>query len=78
MKRLFIVLAAIAALSIAALCLGALKMRGILFEKVNAQSEQYCVYDPPKSCILAWYDGDYYFALDYSKQGMDETWIIPE
>ena len=60
MKKIFIGLAAVAAMGVSALCFSIAKSPEILSENVSALTEAYCVYQPESTCILKWSDGDYW------------------
>lgn len=73
MKKVFIGLAAVAAVGVAALCFSRPKAPVILSENVKAFSFEYCVYDPPGSCYLPLGDGDFFEAWDFWIQGSPDV-----
>ena len=58
MKKVFIGLAAVAAMGFAGLCLLGPKTPEILSENVAALGSSYCAYDPGFTCDLGWDDFD--------------------
>ena len=72
MKKIFIGLAAVAAMGVSALCFSNSKSPEILSENVSALADAYCVYQPGEICYLEWLDGDFWEAPGFEKIGMDE------
>ena len=62
MKKLIIGLAAVAAMSVSALCFCNSKAPEILSENVGALSMAYCAYQPGAICVLRWPDGDFWYS----------------
>ncbi len=72
-KKIFIGLAAVAAVGVSALCLSNSKCPEILSENVSALSFAYCAYEPNAVCVTRWLDGDVWIMEDFVKVGLDEV-----
>ena len=73
MKKIFIGLAAVAAMGVSALCFSYSKSPEMLSENVSALAEAYCAYDPEYKCVIKWLDGDKWESDKFTKVGYDEV-----
>ena len=73
MKKIIIGLAAVAAMSVSALCFSKSNAPEILSENVGALSMAYCAYQPEKECCIEWLDGDSWDSYGFVKIGRDEV-----
>ena len=73
MKKIFIGLAAVAAMGVSALCFSNSKSPEILSENVSALSIAYCVNNDNEECLIQWLDGDEWWSDHFEKIGRDEV-----
>lgn len=73
MKKIFIGLAAVAAMGVSALCFSNSKSPEILSENVSALSFAYCEEKKEEICYIEWLDGDFWESEAFVKVGMDEV-----
>ena len=78
MKKIFIGLAAVAAMGVSALCFSNSKSPEILSKNVSVLAEAYCAYQPDDTCILQWLDGDSFTSNGFCKVGKTEVEIAME
>ena len=67
-KKIFLGLAAVAAMGLAAFYCGNIKTS-------KASCDAYCAYQPDRDCVIRWLDGDKYTGTGFVKVGYDEVEI---
>ena len=73
MKKIFIGLAAVAAVGVSALCFSNSNYPETLSENVSALSFAYCVKNDEEECLIQWLDGDEWWSDRFEKIGRDEV-----